>query len=105
MKAYLHRNYCGLGRNYCGLGDRIIIHPRGLPPGWTESNLSKEGQERALAAAEGIYTERRGVTDESVLKVLRRRSPDCRKFTINRHGNVLHLNPETLELVEALPLQ
>jgi hypothetical protein len=69
MRAYLHKNYCGLG-------DRIIVHPRGLPPGWTESNLSMEGQERARAAAYRYGWKR---------------------------NNVLHLNPETLELIEALP--
>ena len=40
MRAYLH--------NWCELGDRIIVHPRGLPPGWTESGLTPEREAEAV---------------------------------------------------------
>jgi hypothetical protein len=96
MTAYLHRNYCGLG-------DRIVIHPKGLPPGWTESNLSKEGQERALAAAEGIVAS--GATrPHTAADSFANRAIYGKLVPVTRR-DVLHLNPETLELIEALPLQ
>ena len=71
-KAYLHKNFCGLG-------DRIIIHPMGLPPGWTESGLTAE-QEKLLSFAQ------------------------CGLAVALMRGQVLHFN-ENVELIEALPLQ
>jgi hypothetical protein len=44
VKAYLHKNFCGLG-------DRVIVHPSGLPPGWVESNLDEETQRKAIQRA------------------------------------------------------
>lgn len=78
MKAYLHRKFAGLE-------DRIIVHPCGLPPGWTESNLSQEGQDRALKASELIYKQ-----------LTTRFASGSRE--------VLHLNPDTLELIESFPI-
>jgi hypothetical protein len=31
---------------------RIIVHSAGLPPGWTETNLTPEIEQRALTKAE-----------------------------------------------------
>ena len=28
--------------DWCKLGPRVIYHPRGLPPSWTETNVSEE---------------------------------------------------------------
>lgn len=69
-KAYLHKNFCGLS-------DRIIIHPMGLPPGWTESGLTAE-QEHDAFVVSLCHAEKR--------------------------GQVLHFN-ENFELIEAFPLQ
>lgn len=40
MRAYLF--------NFYDQGDRIIVHPRGLPPGWTESGLTPEREAEAV---------------------------------------------------------
>jgi hypothetical protein len=76
MKAYKLEDWCGLGA-------RIIVHPRGLPPGWEESNLSEEQQQTALAAVHS--------------------SPNQAKLRSGNfpHTKVHHLNPETLEVIES----
>ena len=71
MKAYLHKNWCGLG-------DRVIVHPKGLPPGWTESNLTQNKQQEAFEVSLAYG---------------------------HLRGNVLHLNPDTLDLIETFPVQ
>ena len=70
MTAYLHKNWCGLG-------DRVIVHPKGLPPGWHESNLDSITRARALEAA----------GDKP------------------RRGLVVHLDPETFEELDVFPCQ
>lgn len=47
---------------------RIIVHSKGLPPSWKETNLDRETEERALAKG--------------------------------REGFVVHLDTETLEIVD-----
>lgn len=47
---------------------RIIVHSKGLPPGWKETNLDRETEERALEKG--------------------------------RYGFVVHLDAETLEVVD-----
>jgi hypothetical protein len=47
---------------------RIIVHSKGLPPGWKETNLDRETEERALEKG--------------------------------REGFVVHLDAETLEVVD-----
>ena len=47
---------------------RIIVHSKGLPPSWKETNLDRETEERALAKG--------------------------------REGLVVHLDTETLEIVD-----
>lgn len=37
-------------KDWCGLGPRIVVHPLGLPPGWTSSGLSTEDEQRAFKA-------------------------------------------------------
>lgn len=39
--------------DWCGLGPRIIVHPNGLPPSWTESNLTDH--EEAMAMQHGEW--------------------------------------------------
>jgi hypothetical protein len=40
--------------DWCGLGPRIIVHPKGLPPSWTETNITAE--EEAMAMEQGRYS-------------------------------------------------
>lgn len=47
---------------------RIIVHSKGLPPSWKETNLDRETEERALEKG--------------------------------RYGLVVHLDAETLEVVD-----
>lgn len=68
--------------DFCGQGNRIIVHPKGLPPGWRESNLDPETQRKAHRKVEEIVAV---------------------KYVQSRH--IIHLNPETLELIEVFPLQ
>lgn len=66
--VYLHSNFCGLG-------DRLVVHPKGLPPGWYQTNVEPETVERVKAAV---------------------------PFPLH---HVVHLNPVTLEVVETFPLR
>lgn len=34
--------------DWCGEGPRVIYHPRGLPPSWTETNVSEETESAVL---------------------------------------------------------
>ena len=74
MQAYLYKNYPGGG-------DRIIVHPKGLPPGWTDSGLSELDSARAVEVAH---------------QELRK----LREFHLRR-ARVVHLRPGTLEFIEA----
>lgn len=67
--------------NWCGLGARIIVHPRGLPPGWRESNISPEKQAAAKLAC--CY------------------SPERRDAS---HA-VYHLDAETLEVIQKFTIK
>lgn len=77
MRAYLH--------NWSDLGDRIIVHPKGLPPGWTESGLTPEREAEVIAEIE-------------------RRSQNYAHLEIRRPPCVEHLNPENLEPIESFVL-
>ena len=37
-------------KDWCVLGPRIVVHPLGLPPGWKESGLTIEEEQRAFKA-------------------------------------------------------
>lgn len=78
MRAYLFTFYNG--------SDRIIVHPRGLPPGWTESGLTPEREAEVIAEVE-------------------RRSQNYAHFGIRRPPCVEHLNPENLEPIETFLLR
>jgi hypothetical protein len=67
--------------DFCGQGDRIIVHPRGLPPGWRESNISPEKQAAAKLAC--------------------RYSPERRDAS---HA-VYHLDAETLEVIQKFTIK
>lgn len=69
LGVYLHQNWCGLDA-------RLVVHPRGLPPGWRETNVTLERVEEARLKA----------------------------FRLGKTRTVLHLHPETLELIEEFPL-
>ena len=56
-----------------GLDTRIIVHDRGLPPGWQQTNIDRETEERAIQ--KGQY--------------------DC----------VIHLHPETFDVIASYPLK
>lgn len=72
----------------------IIVHPRGLPPSWKESNLTTERQREGLEAAAAIYTQHLAITDENVLKIYRARFGDgCVRPTIGV-AMVLWLNQD-----------
>jgi hypothetical protein len=64
MRAYkmefLHKSY-------------IIVHSKGLPPSWKETNIDKETEERALEKG--------------------------------RYGMVVHLDAETLEVLESYEIK
>lgn len=49
MKAY-QIEFCG--------ETRIVVHPLGLPPSWTESNLPPAMQEAAISAAASLPIKR-----------------------------------------------
>jgi hypothetical protein len=34
--------------DWCGEGPRVIYHPRGLPPSWTETNVPEETEREVL---------------------------------------------------------
>ena len=40
--------------DFCGLGPRIIVHPNGLPPSWTENNLTPEEEAKAMTHGEWL---------------------------------------------------
>ena len=93
--------------DFCGQGNRIIIHPKGLPPGWRESNLDPETQRKAHRKAEEIVAAKIPIKGEAVLRILRRQSPEASPAHIGfvQFHHVIHLNPETLELIEVFPVQ
>ena len=72
MKAYLLQDYCGQG-------PRIVVHPRGLPPGWKVSGLTAEQEEQAHHGAYKL-------------------GPEFR-------NHVLHFDPETLEHLDSLKVR
>ena len=78
MRAYLY--------NWCELGKRIVVHPEGLPPGWTESGLTPEREAEVIAEVE-------------------RRSQNYAHLGHHRPPCVEHLNPENLEPIETFPLR
>ena len=51
----------------------IIVHSKGLPPSWKETNIDKETEERALVKG--------------------------------KHGMVVHLDAETLEVLESYEIK
>ena len=93
--VYLHRGYCQ--------SDRIVLHPKGLPPGRRDCGLTESEERAAIEAAVRIVNERREITDPHVLAILQRRSPRCTRFDVT-FAYVIHLNPFTLEFIEALPV-
>lgn len=93
MTTYLHKNWCGLG-------DRLIVHPRGLPPSWKESNVIEPRGQEALDKVQGLYGQPFEPTPADKLAS----GPHCVSWTL--HSNrVYHLNPVTLDLIETFPVQ
>jgi hypothetical protein len=72
-EAYLHHDWCGLG-------DRIIVHPRGLPPGWRKSNLDPEKQAAAKLAC--CYSPERRDVSHAVYHLDAKTLEVIQKFTI-----------------------
>lgn len=56
-----------------GQETRLVVHDRGLPPTWKQTNIDKETEERAME-----------------------------KW---KHNCVVHLNPQTFEVLACLPIR
>lgn len=81
--------------------DYLVIHPRGLPPSMTESNVSAELQSDALMQAAHIYQQRKPIDDAEVLAVyFKRHGRACPAPTIHS-GMILWLDTDTLNLHRA----
>ena len=88
MTTYLHKNWCGLG-------DRLVVHPRGLPPGWVESEVIEPRGQEALDKVRSLIGQPFEPTPADKLAS----GPLCVEFRL--HSNrVYHLNPNTLDLIE-----
>jgi len=81
--------------------DVIVVHPRGLPPSMTNTNVTTEVEQAAIKSAAIIYKQNLPITDEHVLAIYKQYYRGSCKPTI--HSNmVLWLNPSDLSLKNAL---
>ena len=81
--------------------DVIIVHPRGLPPSMTNTNVTTEVKQAALKMAAIIYRQNLPITNEHVIDSFKQRYGDGRNPTI-RFSMILWLNASDLSLKNAL---
>ena len=81
--------------------DVIVVHPRGLPPSMTDTNVTAEIRQKAIEMAAIIYRQNLPITNERVIDSFKQRYGDGRNPTI-RFSMVLWLNASDLSLKNAL---
>ena len=82
-------------------GDVIVVHPRGLPPAMTDTNVTAEVEQAAIERAAIIYRQNLPITDEHVLAIYKQYHRGSCDPTIHS-GMVLWLNTSDLSLKNAV---
>lgn len=94
MTSYIHKNWCGQG-------DRLVVHPKGLPPEATGNPdiVRTPRAEEAAQAARELY----GKPFKASKAHLDAAGGQAR-LPLRYHTNlVFHFHPETLVFIESFP--